>query len=421
MLPFLIEARNLVSHVSFEAELIRRDSPLSSNFYTSMTPQELQWRESLGSVSLGHNIRLSPTYFDQKDVKADLIPNGGDYLMKFSLGTPPVEFTSVIDSGSDLVWVQCSPCERCIAHESPLFEPNNSSTYCAIPCNSQSCTYPDFDSGCIPKAYHNNGNASCVYNAVYGDGTKSMGVLSTDTISFPSAGASHVSFPSSTFGCGYDQQGRLGIHGDGIVGLGLGSLSLVSQLGPNINYKFSYCLTPLHSNVNGKLKFGVDLKGPGVVSTPFKTQDPPIFYILSLNDISIGNTTVAVSQDMIIDSGTTLTFLPTSVYDSVKIAVKGAIKLSSVPDPNQAFDPCYEVKPSGEGFNPPDIVFHFKGADVVLKAENTFRTLKNLTCMAIVPSDDSFLFGNIAQVNFEVVYDLKAKQISFAAADCTKN
>ncbi|KAL2903199.1 hypothetical protein RDABS01_001909 [Bienertia sinuspersici] len=246
-----------------------------------------------------------------------------------------------------------------------------------------------------------------------------MGILSTDTISFPSADATlQATFPSSTFGCGYDQQGRLGTHGDGIVGLGLGALSLISQLGPNINHKFSYCLTPLSSNVAGKLQFGLDMTQPKVVSSPLTTQDPPTFYYLTLNSISIGNSSIAAGQDMIVDSGTTLTFLPTNIYDGVRTAMKGAIRLSPIPDPNKAFDPCYEVQP--EGFNPPDVVLHFKGADVVLKGVNTFWKLDNLACLAIVPSEGTLLLGNIAQVNFEVGYDLNAKQISFAPADCTK-
>lgn len=416
--PTPIDARNLPPYFSFKADLIRRNTQLFPSYDSLMTPKERQLRATLGSVSLGHKIRLSSTYFDQKNVKTDIVPNGGDYLMKIAVGTPPVEFSAVVDTGSDLMWLQCSPCQRCIEHDSPLFEPNKSSTYRAIPCNSQSCNYPDFDSGCLPNSLSNN--ESCAYSATYGDGTKSIGILSTDTISFPSADATQPSFPSSTFGCGYDQQGHLGIHGDGIVGLGLGTSSLVSQLGSDINYKFSYCLTPLSSDVAGKLQFGVGVTRPGTVSTPFTTEDPPTIYSLTLNGISIGNTSVAVAQDIIIDSGTTLTFLPTSIYDSVKTAMKSAIGLSPVPDPNNAFDPCYKVQPSDGGFNPPDVVFHFKGADVVLKAVNTFRTLDDLTCLAVVPSDDSLLFGNIAQVNFEVGYDLKAKQVSFAPADCTK-
>lgn len=407
--PLSVEARKLTSNgLSFAVNLIHRDSP--------MTPYNSHKRAILGSISSNHHFHLSSTYYDTKDttIGTAITPNGGDYLMNIAIGTPPVTLTGVADSGSNLMWVQCAPCQHCIPQESPFFDPTKSSTYQTVPCESESCKSPDLESACIPLVGSNG--SSCVYTAEYGDGTRSTGILTSDTITFTS-----TAFPNTTLGCGYDQIGHLGLHGDGIIGLGSGPLSLVSQLGPSINHKFSYCLTPLSSGLNSKLKFGLDVMGPGVVSTPFKTQDPPAFYYLTLNEVSIGNSSVTAGQDVIIDSGTTLTFLETSVYDGIRTAVKGAIGLSPVPDPNKLFDPCYDVgQVSDGGFNPPDVTFHFKGADVVLKAVNTFRSMGNVTCLAMVPTDDTFIFGNIAQVNFEVGYDLQSKLVSFAPADCTK-
>ncbi|KAH9605987.1 hypothetical protein KSS87_012269 [Heliosperma pusillum] len=374
----------------------------------------------LGSLSHHHRVSLSSTYYDSKVVQTDIVPNGGDYLMKIVVGTPPVEFTAVADTGSDLVWIQCSPCQRCIDQQSPLFDPTKSSTYHAIPCTSRACNQPGISASC--RQYNNINDNSCTYMTQYGDGTKSKGVLNTETISFPSSEATPSSFPSFIFGCGYDQEGELGTDGNGIVGLGSGPLSLVSQLGPKINYKFSYCLTPEDSGVNSKLNFGLDItSSSGTVSTPFITQDADLtFYYLTLDGITVGSSLFHVATDVIIDSGTTLTYLPSSVYDNVRAALKNAISVSSVADPDQVFDPCYEAASLGEGFNPSNVVVHFRGADVVLKAENIFRTVDNLTCLAMVPTDDTPIFGNVAQVNFQVAYDLHAKKVSFATADCTK-
>lgn len=58
----------------------------------------------------------------------------------------------------------------------------------------------------------------------------------------------------------------------GIVGLGNGPLSLITQLGPKIGYKFSYCLVPSYSNFTSRLKFGDEAtisESNRVVSTPF--------------------------------------------------------------------------------------------------------------------------------------------------------
>lgn len=412
--PLLVEARKLNSNAFFTVDLIHRDSPLSPYNNSAMTPHGRHRKATLGAISSNHHIRLSSMYYDSKAVETDVIPNGGDYLMKIAIGTPPVEFIGVADTGSDLVWVQCSPCQQCIPQKSSLFDPAKSSTYQALPCNSETCNYPDLNSQC---AQEDDDKGSCAYVTNYGDGTSSTGILGQDTVTLTSTDATSANFPSSVFGCGYEQKGRFGVQGDGIFGLGNGPLSLVSQLGQNINYKFSYCLTPASSGSNSKLKFGLDVAGSNAVSTPFATQDPPTFYYLTLDGIDIADSSVPVGQNVIIDSGTTLTYLESSVYEGVRDALKSAIGLSPVTDPDGMLDPCYEA--SGP-LNSPDVAFKFKGADVVLKEENIFRSDGSLTCLAIVPTQDNFIFGNIAQVNFEVGYDLQAKMVSFAPTDCTK-
>jgi len=257
----------------------------------------------------------------------------------------------------------------------------------------------------------------------YGDGTNTSGILSTDSITFPS-----VALPSLVFGCGYNQYAENSISGEGlaVVGLGGGPLSLVSQLGHKINYKFSYCLAPLNASGLGatsKMRFGADVIGPKVVSTPLIIRDDdPTFYFLKLDRISVGNNTsvvIPVGQNVLIDSGTTLTTLESVIYNRVRDAVTRATGLIAVPDPDGMLDLCFETQKFVK-VNPPDVVFDFDGADVVLKAPNTFFDLGNVTCLTIIPKKggNTMTFGNFAQVNFEVGYDLQAQQVSFAPRDC---
>ncbi|KMT07295.1 hypothetical protein BVRB_6g149240 [Beta vulgaris subsp. vulgaris] len=357
-----------------------------------------------------------------------LSPSTGDYLIKISIGTPQVEFMAAADTGSDLIWIQCSPCESCLSTKSQPFNTKKSSTYNVIPCTSPTCKYIDLTSGCTT----NKSSSPCVYYAIYGDGTQSVGFLATETISLPTSDATSKSLPSSIFGCGFVNQDQSFNQMDGIVGLGQGPASLISQLGPSINYKFSYCLASLSLNVTSKLTFGADVTGLGVVSTPFKSAKTPTFYILSLNGITIGDkdkdnsVQVPTNLDIIIDSGTTYTYLQSSIYESVKSAMKTAIGLTSVPCPiKSSLEHCYDttqLSGSGAQFKPPDVVFHFQGGNVVLKALNTFRDMGHgVSCLAMVATNDTNIFGNIAQVNFEVGYDLQAKQVSFAPADCTNH
>ncbi|XP_074276157.1 aspartic proteinase CDR1-like [Silene latifolia] len=195
----------------------------------------------------------------------------------------------------------------------------------------------------------------------------------------------------------YIQEGTLDPNGDGLVGLGGGPLSLVSQLGPNINYKFSYCLTPESSGATSKLNFGIDVTGPGVISTPFAQQDntPPTFYTVTLDNISIGDTSVPVTNSIVVDSGTTFTILPSDIYEEIKTAVEASIELTPVNGPNPMFDPCYETD-SLDGLNFAGMVFHFSGGDVMLKAENSFIiTGDGFACFAMIPTDSPTFIRSI--------------------------
>ena len=37
--------------------------------------------------------------------QADIISNGGEYLLKYFVGTPPVQILGIVDTGSDLIWL----------------------------------------------------------------------------------------------------------------------------------------------------------------------------------------------------------------------------------------------------------------------------------------------------------------------------
>ena len=63
----------------------------------------------------------------------------GDYLMEISLGTPAQKFTVIMDTGSDLCWVQCLPCTNCFEQTGPQFDPTKSSTYKNSGCSDSMC------------------------------------------------------------------------------------------------------------------------------------------------------------------------------------------------------------------------------------------------------------------------------------------
>uniref|UniRef100_A0A5K1DH82 Peptidase A1 domain-containing protein n=1 Tax=Nymphaea colorata TaxID=210225 RepID=A0A5K1DH82_9MAGN len=130
----------------------------------------------------------------------------------------------------------------------------------------------------------------------------------------------------------------------GLVGLGHGPLSLVKQIGSSIDDKFAYCLPPYRNENNsvGQLKFGDDADFSGteeVQETPMASDGGEgSFYVLILTNISVGNSRLNIqfagaqttallgdARSIIIDSGTSLTFLAKDVYGQVANAVANVI------------------------------------------------------------------------------------------------
>jgi len=344
--------------------------------------------------------------------------------MTYSVGTPPFKLYGIVDTGSDIVWLQCEPCKQCYNQTTPKFNPSKSSSYKNIPCSSNLCH--------SVRATSCNDQIFCEYTINYGDYSHSQGDLSVETLTLDSTTGSPVSFPKTVIGCGNNNTVSFGGAGSGIVGLGGGPVSLITQLGSSIGGKFSYCLVPLDNkelNITSKLSFGdaAVVSGDNVASTPIVKKDPSVYYVLTLETFSVGNKRVEFggsSEDgdegnIIIDSGTTLTVLPADVYTKLESAVVDLVKLKRVDDPYKLFGLCYSATLDEYDF--PLITAHFKGADVELHSISTFtQALVGLVCLAFLPSPTGAIFGNLAQQNLLDGYDLQQGTVSFKPTDCTK-
>ncbi|XP_028785914.1 aspartic proteinase CDR1-like [Neltuma alba] len=376
-------------------------------------------------------LRSMARYKRRRPPQTDILPpvffeGLGEYLIRLYIGSPPIETWAIPDTGSDLIWIQCLPCETCFPQNGPIFNPFASSTYKFVSCHSKPCRsfFDKGDSKC-------GRSTQCVYRYAYGDGSSTtFGEMARDLFSF--GGKSDDSFKRPLLlGCGHNNSGTFSPKVSGLVGLGGGPLSLVSQLGPEIDHTFSYCLVPYFSKSRGKLKLGKDsnISGSrGAVSTPFVTdhRDPlRTNYYLTLEGITIGNKTLKTGPkrkgNTLIDSGATYFLMESRFYTKVEALINKAIRVKEVRNPPDPFMLCYSNKYSEtikKKF--PKFVVHFEGADIALKPDqNIFFPLDDLLCLGILPSDD-FDYGNLPQVNFQVEYDLKATKISFAHADCGK-
>lgn len=414
-----------VIHGGFSVELIHRDSPKSPYYDPTECPfrrfhkalRRSHARASrLTSISYNPTVEPAPRFFPAAD---------GEYLLNILIGTPPVPMIGIMDTGSDMIWTQCSPCINCFRQgTTPLFDPTKSSTYHNISCNSKECKL-------VPSADcdHLQGDI-CRYSRTYVDRSFSKGHVATETFSFDSSSGRLISFPRILFGCGHENGETHEDTRTGVIGFGGTTVSLASQLYRPIGGRFSYCLVPSTETGNSsRLNFGNEavVSGPGTVSTPFVHNT--FAYYITLQGISVSgsriefrNTTTpstSTGEKMIIDSGATLSFLRLDYYWELQSAVSAKIKLEKVRDPRRYVYLCYRTTTD---INAPAVTFHFQGADVQLGPSNTFSRVSNDTlCFNFVPAVGvPSIYGNTAQTNFLVGYDMQNKVILFKPTDWTK-
>ncbi|KAK2978062.1 hypothetical protein RJ640_015700 [Escallonia rubra] len=153
-------------------------------------------------------------------VHGDVYPNGL-YYVELNVGQPPKPYFLDPDTGSDLTWLQCdAPCRRCTKAPHPLYRPSNDLVACKDPiCSS------------LHSGEHTCEDLQqCDYDIEYADGGSSIGVLLKDVISLNLTSGVRLS-PRLALGCGYDQIPGVSSHPlDGVLGLGKGKSSIVSQL-----------------------------------------------------------------------------------------------------------------------------------------------------------------------------------------------
>ncbi|KAK8945724.1 Aspartic proteinase CDR1 [Platanthera guangdongensis] len=201
--------------------------------------------------------------------------------MIFYLGSPAEEFLAIADTGSDLIWIQCKPCDECYAQKAPLFDPRASSTYKVISCSTDHAR--PFRRAAAAK----DPSAS---THVYGDGSMVEGFLSSETLNFYSTGGRRMQIPSTLFDCTHRSNGTFAKNGAGLVSLGGGKLSLIRQFGSSIESKFSYCLpSSSQSSATSRHNFGAraDVSGSNAVTTPLIPGSPSTLYFLSLQQVSV--------------------------------------------------------------------------------------------------------------------------------------
>ncbi|KAF9612093.1 hypothetical protein IFM89_038072 [Coptis chinensis] len=396
------------------------------------------------------SIKAHDTHRHRRILSAIDLPLGGNgsptgtglYYAKIGIGSPPKDYHVQIDTGSDLLWVNCVQCTTCpkksdLGIKLQLYNPKESVTSKVVSCDDDFCAniYEGSYPGCTA-------NKLCDYRVVYADGSASDGYYVQDYITYDKASGNLATSPgngSVIFGCGAKQSGDLGSDKqalDGIVGFGQANSSMISQLASSglVKKVFSHCLDG--QNGGGIYAIGQVVQ-PKVKSTPLVPKQA--HYNVNLKEIEVGKDTLDLPSDAfetgdrkgtIIDSGTTLAYLPDEVYAPLIqkiLSSQPALRLQTVEDNFQCFPYTGSVD---DGF--PAVTFHFEDSltlmvyphDYMFKIHNP----QELWCIGwqnggLQSKDgkDIIILGDLVLSNKLVVYDLENQVIGWTDYNCSSS
>ncbi|CAI8601454.1 unnamed protein product [Vicia faba] len=348
-----------------------------------------------------------------------------NYIVTLGLGNQ--NMTVIIDTGSDLTWVQCDPCLSCYNQQGPVFNPSDSSSYKSLLCNSSTCKNLQLTTG-NTEACESSNPSSCNYAVNYGDGSYTDGELGVEHVSFGG-----VSVSNFVFGCGRNNKGLFG-GVSGLMGLGRSNLSLISQTNTTFGGVFSYCLPTTENGASGSLVIGNEssvFKNLTPIAYTSMVSNPQLsnFYILNLTGIDVGGVALEDTSfgngGVLIDSGTVITRLAPSVYNALKTEFLKQFSGYPFAPGLSILDTCFNLT-GIEEVSIPTLSMHFEdNVDLNVDAAGILYMVKDDTsqvCLALAglsDENDMAIIGNYQQRNQRVIYDSKQSKIGFAVEECS--
>lgn len=345
-----------------------------------------------------------------------------NYIVTIGLGSQ--NMTVIVDTGSDLTWVQCQPCMSCYNQQGPVFKPSTSSSYQSILCNSSTCQ--SLATGNTGACESNP--STCNYVVNYGDGSYTNGELGLEHLYFGG-----ISVSKFVFGCGKNNKGLFG-GASGLMGLGRSYLSLISQTNATFGGVFSYCLPTTEAGASGSLVIGNEssvFKNVTPIAYTRMVPNPQLsnFYILNLTGIHVGGVALQAPSfgngGILIDSGTVITRLAPSVYMALKAEFLN--QFSSFPSAPgfSILDTCFNLT-GYEDVSIPTIRMYFEdNAELNVDVTGIFYIVKedaSQVCLALASLSDEYdigIVGNYQQRNQRVIYDTKQSKVGFAGEPCS--
>ncbi|XP_040991778.1 aspartyl protease AED3-like [Juglans microcarpa x Juglans regia] len=381
----------------------------------------LSWDESVLQMQVKDQARLQ--YLSSLVARKSVVPiasgrqiiQSPTYIVRAKIGTPAQTFLLAMDTSNDAAWIPCSGCVGCLS--STLFASDKSTTFKTLGCEVAQCKQ-------VPNP--TCGGSACSFNLTYGGSTIAAN-LSQDNITLATD-----SVPDYTFGCIQKVTGS-SAPPQGLLGLGRGPLSLLSQTQNLYQSTFSYCLPSFKSlNFSGSLRLGPVGQPKRIKYTPLlKNPRRSSLYYVNLIAIRVGRRIVDIPADAlafnpttgagtIIDSGTVFTRLVQPAYIAVRDEFRRRVNKPGVSSLG-GFDTCYS-----DPIVAPTITFMFSGMNVTLPPDNILihSTAGSTTCLAMAAAPDNVnsvlnVIANMQQQNHRVLFDVPNSRLGVARELCT--
>ncbi|KAI8545987.1 hypothetical protein RHMOL_Rhmol07G0080400 [Rhododendron molle] len=322
------------------------------------------------------------------------IVQSATYVVRAKIGTPAQTFLMAVDTSNDAAWVPCSGSCLWFCWE----------VVCCLCLELIVWSWMVPNPTCTATA--------CSFNLTYGGSTVAAD-LSQDTITLATDAV-----PGYTFGCIQKATGN-SVPPQGLLGLGRGPLSLLSQTQSLYQSTFSYCLPSFKSaNFSGSLRLGpkgqpIRIKYTQLLRNPRRSS----LYYVNMIGVRVGRKIVDIPPS------TVFSRLVQPVYTAVRDEFRRRVTPKNLPVSSLGgFDTCYNV-----AIVPPTITLMFTGMNVTLPADNFLihSTAGSTTCLAMAasPSDgvNSVLnvIANMQQQNHRILFDVPNSRLGVSRETCT--
>ncbi|XP_022945370.1 aspartyl protease AED3-like [Cucurbita moschata] len=390
-------------------------------FHISIHSKPLSWADGVLQMQAKDEARLQllsslvARRSDAPIASGRQVIQSPSYVVRANIGTPAQTLLLALDTSNDATWIPCSGCVGCPG--TSVFSSDQSSSFRPLPCQSPQCSQ-------VPNP--SCGTSACGFNMTYGSSTVAADLVQ-DNITL-----ARDSVPAFTFGCITKATGS-SVPPQGLLGLGRGSLSLLSQTQSLYQSTFSYCLPSFKSaSFSGSLRLGPVAQPKRIKYTPLlRNPRRSSLYYVNLIGIRVGSKVVdipssafafntATGSGTIIDSGTTFTRLVAPAYTAVRDEFQRRVGNATVSSLG-GFDTCYTVP-----IVSPTITFMFDAMNVTLPPDNFLihSTAGSTTCLAMASAPDNVnsvlnVIANMQQQNHRIVFDIPNSRVGVAREPCS--